>query len=67
MDIFASGGRVYRDDWDDFQDAWEAGLALTLPGRFFDGKIFVTYDDREEWTLGYIIGRPRYKLGEPVP
>jgi len=67
MDIFASGGRVYRDDWDDFQDAWEAGLAFTLPGRFFDGKIFVTYDDREEWALGYIIGRPRYKLGEPVP
>ncbi len=67
MDIFASGGRIYRDGWDNSQDAWEAGLAFTLPGRVFDGRFFVTYDDREEWTLGYVIGRPRYKLGEPVP
>jgi len=67
MDIFTSGGRIYRDGWDESEDAWEAGLAFNLPGRFFDGRFFVTYDDRGEWTLGYVIGRPRYKLGEPLP
>ncbi|MFP4483148.1 MAG: hypothetical protein ACLFN0_10240, partial [Thermovirgaceae bacterium] len=67
MDIFASGGRIYRDGWDDAEEAWEAGLGVTLPGRVFDGRFFVTYDDRGDWTFGYVIGRPRYDLGDPVP
>jgi NTE family protein len=67
MDIFASGGRIYRDGWGDFEDAWEAGLGLTLPGRVFDGRFFVTFDDRGDWTFGYVIGRPRHDLGDPVP
>jgi hypothetical protein len=67
MDIFASGGRIYRDGWSDAEEAWEAGLGFTLPGRVFYGRFFVTYDDRGDWTFGYVIGRPRYDMGDPVP
>jgi NTE family protein len=67
MDIFASGGRIYRDGWSDAEEAWEAGMGFTLPGRVFDGRFFVTYDDRGDWTFGYVIGRPRYDMGDPVP
>lgn len=67
VDLFATGGRVYRQGWSDAGDSWEAGLGLTLPGRFLDGRIFVVYDNEGEWTFGYSLGRPRRDGSLPSP
>ncbi len=67
MDIFATGGRIYRDGWDVEEDVWEAGLGFTLPGRFLNGRIFIVYDDESEWSFGYSLGQPRHYRTVPSP
>lgn len=59
VDLFATGGRVYPEDWEDAREVWETGLAVTLPGKILDGKIFVVYDDEGDWSFGYSLGSPR--------
>jgi len=59
VDLFATGGKIYEDEWENAIDVWEAGMALTLPGKILDGKIFVVYDDEGDWNFGYSLGNPR--------
>lgn len=66
MDLFATAGQTYDSSWSPLGDVWEAGLALSLPGKIFDGKLLILYDDRDEWTFGFIIGRPLWE-NDPLP
>jgi NTE family protein len=58
-EIFATYGMV-MEDWSRRDDAWEAGLALSVPGQFFNGSILLVYDDGGEFTLGYTLGIPKW-------
>jgi len=66
LDLFATGGRTYDRSWGSLDDVWETGLALSLPGKIFDGKLLVVYDDRSEWTFGFTLGRPLWE-NDPLP
>ena len=66
MDVFATAGQTYDSSWSAVDDVWEAGLALSLPGKIFDGKFLILYDDTQEWTFGFIIGRPLWE-DDPLP
>ncbi|MDO9509262.1 MAG: patatin-like phospholipase family protein [Thermovirgaceae bacterium] len=66
LDLFATAGQTYDSSWTSQERVWETGLALSLPGRVFDGKILVLYDDRSEWTFGFTIGRPSWE-DDPLP
>lgn len=66
MDVFATAGRTYDSSWGAEDDVWETGLALSLPGKIFDGKLLILYDDRAEWTFGFVIGRPLWE-NDPLP
>lgn len=66
MDLFATVGKTYDSSWEELDNVWETGLSLSLPGRFFNGKILAVYDDHSEWTFGFIIGRPLWE-SDPLP
>lgn len=66
MDLFATAGRTYDSSWSAGDDVWETGAALSLPGKIFDGKLLILYDDRDEWTFGFTIGRPLWE-NDPLP
>ncbi|HOI81703.1 MAG: patatin-like phospholipase family protein [Thermovirgaceae bacterium] len=66
LDIIANVGQSYGPSWERLESAWEAGLALSLPGRFLNGRLLVIYDDRSEWTFGFTIGRPFWDT-DPLP
>lgn len=64
-EVFAAYGMV-MDDWDRTKDAWELGVALSVPGQFLNGKILMIYDDGGEVTFGFTLGIPRW-WGSPLP
>lgn len=64
-EIFGAYGMV-MEDWERTQDAWELGLALSIPGQFLNGKVLLIYDDGGEFTFGITLGIPRW-WGSPLP
>jgi NTE family protein len=58
-EVFATYG-IVMDDWDKTADAWEVGLALSVPGQFLNGKAVLVYDDRDEFTVGFSLGIPKW-------
>ncbi|MEA3508610.1 MAG: patatin, partial [Synergistota bacterium] len=66
VDLFGTAGQTYDNAWDRTDDVWEAGLALSIPGQMFDGRIIVVCDDQDEWTFGFTLGRPQWRW-DPVP
>lgn len=66
LDLFANAGQTYGPSWERLDNAWETGIALSVPGRFFNGRLLVIYDDRSQWTIGFTIGRPMWD-SDPLP
>ncbi|HDQ92850.1 MAG TPA: hypothetical protein ENN89_01885, partial [Synergistetes bacterium] len=66
LDLFATAGRSYDASWRGIDDIWEAGIAVSLPGKMFDGKVLVMYDDRSDWSFGFTLGRPLWD-NDPLP
>jgi NTE family protein len=64
-DIFASYGAVL-ESWNVARDAWEAGIALTLSGQPFKGKIAMVYSSEDEFVFGFSIGNPVWHVS-PLP
>lgn len=62
-EIFGGYGLTFDDDWDRIDDAWEFGLALNAPFVIMDSRLFVTYDDNEDWTFGFSLGTPHQRFG----
>jgi NTE family protein len=56
-EIFAGYGMI-MDNWSLKDDAWEAGVALSIPGQFLNGKVLIVYDNHGELTIGYTLGVP---------
>jgi NTE family protein len=59
-EIFAGYGMI-MDDWSVKDDAWEAGVALSIPGQFLNGRILMLYDNHGEFTVGYTLGVPNWQ------
>ena len=66
LDLFATAGRTYDSSWSGVDKIWETGIAVSLPGKIFDGKILVIYDDRSDWSFGFVLGRPLWE-NDPLP
>ncbi len=64
-DLFVGAGATYDGGWGKMEDAWEVGVALSVPSAFFGGSIYAVYDDRSDWTFGFSIGAPPLN-DEPV-
>lgn len=64
-ELFGAYGMV-MDNWKKEKDAWEAGVALTTPGQFLNGRIFLVYSDANEFTVGFSIGTPQW-WSDPLP
>jgi len=64
-EVFAGYG-LAMDDWERVNDAWELGIALSVPGQFLNGKLLMIYDDGGELTFGIKLGVPRW-WGSPLP
>lgn len=59
-EVFARYGMI-MDDWSVEDDAWEAGIALSIPGQFLNSKILLIYDNHGEFTVGYTLGMPSWQ------
>jgi len=64
-DLFVGAGATYDGGWGKMEDAWEVGIALSVPSAFFGGSVYAVYDDRSDWTFGFSIGTPPLN-DEPV-
>ncbi|HCL78405.1 MAG TPA: hypothetical protein DIC53_00385 [Synergistaceae bacterium] len=58
MELFGGYGHVYGDGGERLREAWEAGLALSVPIFLLDGKLFFLYDDEGDFKVGFTIGTP---------
>jgi NTE family protein len=56
-ELFAGYG-IVMDDWVRTSEAWEMGLALSIPGQFLNGRLLLVYDDEREFTFGFTLGSP---------
>jgi NTE family protein len=65
-EVFAGYG-VIMDDWSKRDDAWELGVALSVPGEFLNGKLLLVYDDRGEFSFGYTLGIQNYWWNYQMP
>jgi NTE family protein len=64
-EAFAAYGMV-MDEWSRAKDAWEAGLAFSVPGQFFNGRLILVYDEDDEFIVGFTIGSPQW-WSSPLP
>lgn len=64
-ELFARYGMV-MNRWTRKDDAWEAGIALSVPGQFFNARLLLVYDDDGQFTTGFSIGTPNWS-GGPLP
>ncbi len=62
-ELFGTWGAV-TDGWEESAEFWEAGLGLTIPGSFFNGRLLMVYDQDGEVTFGFSIGDPKW---DPSP
>ncbi|MDR1509620.1 MAG: patatin-like phospholipase family protein [Synergistaceae bacterium] len=64
-DIFASYGSV-MENWNITHDAWEAGVALTVSGKAFKGRLAMVYSSEDEFVFGFSMGNPMWYVS-PLP
>ena len=64
-EIFAAYGMI-MEDWEKTNDAWEVGVALSIPGQLLNGRVLLVFDDDSEFTLGFTLGIPRW-WDTPMP
>lgn len=64
-ELFAAYG-IVMEDWSRQKDAWETGLALSVPGQFFNGRLLFVYGQEGEFTVGFTIGKPSW-WSSPLP
>ncbi|MCX7828102.1 MAG: patatin-like phospholipase family protein [Thermanaerothrix sp.] len=64
-EFFGTAGMVMRD-WSRRDDSWEVGLALSIPGQFFNGRFITVYNKDGRVTFGFSIGEPIWWNG-PLP
>jgi NTE family protein len=64
-EVFATYGMV-MENWSNSGDAWETGLALSVPGQLLNGSILLIYGDEGEFSLGFTLGIPRW-ASSPLP
>ncbi|MDR1915620.1 MAG: patatin-like phospholipase family protein [Synergistaceae bacterium] len=64
-ELFASYG-IVMEDWHRTNEAWETGLALSIPGQFLNGRLLLVYDNDGEITVGFSLGSPRW-WPSPLP
>jgi NTE family protein len=64
-EVFASYGTI-MESWGVMHDAWEAGVALSMPGQILSGRIILVYNNDEEFVFGFSIGNPRWR-SSPLP
>lgn len=58
MEGFGGLGYVFNDGGTRIKDAWELGIALSVPGFLLDGKLMFLYDDEGDFKVGFTIGNP---------
>jgi NTE family protein len=64
-DIFASYGSIL-ENWNVTHDAWEAGIALTVSGQAFKGRLAMVYSSEDEFVFGFSMGNPMWHVS-PLP
>jgi NTE family protein len=64
-ELFAGYG-IVMDDWARTAEAWEMGLALSIPGQFLNGRLLLVYNDEREVTFGFTLGSPAW-WASPLP
>jgi len=64
-ELFGAIGYAMDDDWSRTQELWEIGIGLNIPNRLIDLSVFALYDDRDDWTFGFSVGKPPVSY-EPV-
>jgi len=62
-DLFYGMGYLMDTSFSIIEDPWETGLALSVPGTAFNGKLLVVYSEDDEWTFGITLGVPAWEDG----
>ena len=62
-DLFYGMGYLMDSSFSILEDPWETGLALSVPGTAFNGKLLVVYSEDDEWTFGISLGVPAWEDG----
>jgi NTE family protein len=57
-EFFGGAGWAYDDRGERADSVWETGISLSAPGRFFDGRLMFLYNDRNDFKVGFFIGKP---------
>ncbi|WP_281745047.1 patatin-like phospholipase family protein [Thermanaerovibrio acidaminovorans] len=64
-ELFGTAGMV-MNRWTRTDDSWEVGLALSIPGQFFNGRLMTVYDKGGNLTFGFSVGDPIW-WNSPLP
>lgn len=56
-EFFAAYG-IVMNEWRRKMDAWEVGLALSVPGKLFNGRLIMAYGNEGEFNIGFSVGSP---------
>ena len=62
-DLFYGQGYIMDNSLDILEDPWETGLALSVPGSLFNGKLLAVYGEDEDWSFGLTLGIPTWEKG----
>ena len=62
-DLFYGQGYLMDNSLDILEDPWETGLALSIPGSLFNGKLIAVYGEDEGWSFGLTLGIPTWEKG----
>lgn len=66
-EFFGVFGYAMDDSWSRTQELWEIGIGLNIPNRLIDLSVFALYDDRDDWTFGFSVGKPPVSYGPVRP
>lgn len=64
-ELFAAYGMTF-DSWSRTRDYWESGVALSMPSRFLNARVFLVYGQDGELTTGFSLGVPTWP-SRPLP
>jgi NTE family protein len=59
-EVFARYGMI-MENWSLDDDAWETGVAISIPGQFLNSRILIIYDNHGELSVGYTLGIPNWQ------
>ncbi|MDR1965537.1 MAG: patatin-like phospholipase family protein [Synergistaceae bacterium] len=64
-EVFATYGMI-MEDWAMTGDAWETGIALSVPGQLLSGRLILAYSSDDEFVFGFTVGNPTWHPS-PLP